>query len=229
MVAWMGAEPVVEAIGVWRRFGSGLAATDALRDVSCRIYPGDLIALIGPSGSGKSTLLHVLAGLDKPTRGTVRWPALGGENQLRPAKVSFIFQGPSLLAPLSVAENVRLPLVLAGATERQAAEIASRALETMHMADVRDKLPEEISGGQAQRVAVVRALVTGPALLLADEPTGQLDSATANEVVSALVDEVRTLGAAALVATHDPRVAQQFSLTWTIRAGRLNAGTSCSI
>ncbi|TMF99458.1 MAG: ATP-binding cassette domain-containing protein, partial [Chloroflexi bacterium] len=106
---------------------------------------------------------------------------------------------------------------------------ASRALETMHMADVRDKLPEEISGGQAQRVAVVRALVTGPALLLADEPTGQLDSATANEVVSALVDEVRTLGAAALVATHDPRVAQQFSLTWTIRAGRLNAGTSCSI
>ncbi|TMB67289.1 MAG: ATP-binding cassette domain-containing protein [Chloroflexi bacterium] len=228
MVAWMGPEPLVEAIGVWRHFRSGTEATDALRDVSCRIYPGELIALIGPSGSGKSTLLHLLAGLDRPSRGKVQWPALGGENQLRPTKIALVFQGPSLLAPLSVAENVRLPLFLAGATEQRANLLASRALERMHLADVHDKLPEEISGGQAQRAAIARALVTEPALLIADEPTGQLDSAAAEEVVSALVEDVRTLGASALVATHDWQVARHFSIAWKIRAGRLTASTRCS-
>jgi len=229
MVVWMGPEPLVEAIGVWRRFGSGGAATDALRNVSCSIYPGDLIALIGPSGSGKSTLLHVLAGLDKPTQGTVRWPALGGRNDLRPAKIGVVFQGSSLLAPLSIAENVRLPLCLAGMPDDEATALAEQALEHLHLAEFRDKFPDEISGGQAQRVAVVRALVTGPALLLADEPTGQLDSVTAEEVVSALIDDLRTLGAAALVATHDLRVAQHFNSNWRIEAGRLAASTPCSI
>jgi len=228
MVAWMGPEPLVEAIGVWRRFRSGASATDALRDVSCRIYPGDLIALTGPSGSGKSTLLHLLAGLDTPTRGNVNWPALGGRNDLRPRKIGVVFQGPSLLSPLSVAENVRLPLCLAGMRDDQATALAQQALEQLHLAELSDKLPDQISGGQAQRVAITRAIVLGPALLLADEPTGQLDSATAEEVVSALIDDLRTLGAAALVATHDSRLAKHFNTKWKIEAGRLAASTPCS-
>jgi len=225
----MTCEPLVEAVGVGKRFGSGLWATEAVQAASFSIFPGDLVALVGASGSGKSTLLNLIAGLDTPSSGEVRWPALGAREDLRPGKIAIVFQGPSLLTPLSVVENVRLPLLLNDLPEKEAALLADEALDRLHIAHLRDKLPEEISGGQSQRVAIARALASRPVLLLADEPTGQLDSATAQDVITTLLSAARELHAAALVATHDPHVARRFPATWQMDDGRLNAGAPCSI
>jgi ABC-type lipoprotein export system ATPase subunit len=212
---------VVRAAGVARTFGRGRAAVVAVHGASGEIRGGARVALTGPSGSGKSTLLHLLAGLDEPTVGTVTWPALGERHQLRPGPVAVVFQGPSLLPPLDVAENVALPLLLAGVPAAEAAEAAGRALERLGLEDLSAKLPEELSGGQAQRVAVARALAGRPRLILADEPTGQLDHATGAAVVDALLETAAALGAALVVATHDPRVADRLSTRWTMDDGRL--------
>jgi ABC-type lipoprotein export system ATPase subunit len=228
MVSSVRSEALVEAIGVSRRFGSGGSATDAVRDVTCLILPGDLIGLMGPSGSGKSTLLNLLAGIDEPSTGDIRWPALGVRELLRPDKVAVVFQGPSLLPPLSVVENVELPLLLQNRPVAETARLANGALDRLGVAELWDKLPEEISGGQAQRVAVARALATRPLLLLADEPTGQLDSATAEEVITTLVAALREIGAAAVVATHDPHVARRFDAIWQMAGGKLDCGVACS-
>jgi ABC-type lipoprotein export system ATPase subunit len=221
-------DPLAEAVDAHKRYGSGMSATHALRGVSCKVLPGQLIALVGPSGSGKSTLINLLAGLDTPTTGEVRWPALGPRENLRPAKIAIVFQGQSLLPPLSVAENVRLPMLLKGAPEDEATSLAEEALERLCVADLRNKLPEEISGGQAQRVAIARALAARPVLLLADEPTGQLDSATGAEVITMLLEAVGELGASAVVATHDPRVAERFEIRWEMDSGHLQTGVACS-
>jgi ABC-type lipoprotein export system ATPase subunit len=221
-------EPLVVAEGVCRRFGLGSTATEAVRRVSCAIQPGDRIALIGPSGSGKSTLLHLLGGLDCPTAGSLSWPGLGPREVLRPAKIADVFQGPSLLPPLSVVENVRLPLLLQGRSEREATMLAEAALARFGVAHLRNKLPEEISAGQAQRIAIARALASRPALLLGDEPTGQLDSISADEVITIVLNAVAELDAAAIVATHDPRVARRFSIVWEMDDGYLKTGVSCS-
>jgi len=220
------AEPLVVATGLSRRYGSGPAATVGLQDATCTIWPGDRIALTGPSGSGKSTLLHLIGGLDEPSTGTVTWPALGPRAGLRPGKIVDVFQGPSLLLPLSVLENIRLPLILQGQLDRDATEAAETALSVFGLGHLRDKLPEEISGGQAQRVAIARALAVRPALLLADEPTGQLDSATAVEVLGTLLDGVAKLGAAIVVSTHDPRVAERLETIWSMRDGLLDPSPS---
>jgi len=140
-------EPLVVAMGVSRRFGSGSTATEAVREASCAVYPRDRIALIGPSGSGKSTLLHLLGGIDLPSAGTVSWPALGPREGLRPGKIVDVFQGPSLLPPLSLIENVHFPLLLQGMAVRDAAVLAAAALARFGVAHLRDKLPEEISAG----------------------------------------------------------------------------------
>jgi putative ABC transport system ATP-binding protein/lipoprotein-releasing system ATP-binding protein len=196
-------------------------ATVALEPCDCEVLAGDRIGVVGPSGSGKSTLLHLLAGLDLPSHGEVVWPAIGPRNHLRPGPVAVVFQGPSLLPPLTVLENVTLPLVLAG-TDRATAELkAANALELLELTDVRDKLPEEISGGQAQRAAVARAVAGEPSLLIADEPTGQLDHASADEVIRALLATAHATGAAVLVATHDPAVADQLDRRWEMHSGRL--------
>jgi len=221
-------EPLAVATGISRRFGSGNAATEALRFASCQIYSGERIALIGPSGSGKSTLLHLLGGLDSPTSGVVSWPTLGQREDLRPSKIVDVFQGPSLLPPLSVVENVRLPLLLGGLRESEATSLAHEALTLFGVAHLRDKLPEEISGGQAQRVAIARAIAIRPALLLADEPTGQLDSITAHEVFSTLLATLAERGTAALIATHDPLLAARLDRTWRMIDGRLETGDTCS-
>lgn len=199
-----------------------------MRGVTCAVFPGDLIALVGPSGCGKSTLLNLLAGLDTPSSGEVSWPALGRREDLRPGKVAVVFQGLSLLPPLSVIENVRLPLLLKGLPEEEAAHLADEALERVHLTDIRDKLPEEISGGQSQLVAIARALASRPLLLFADEPTGQLDSITAEEVITTLLAAARELGAATVVATHDPHVARRFEAIWEMAGGRLTTGVTCS-
>jgi putative ABC transport system ATP-binding protein/lipoprotein-releasing system ATP-binding protein len=214
--------PLVRCDGAARTYGRGPTATVALEPVDREVVAGDRIAVMGPSGSGKSTLLHLMAGLDEPTLGTVTWPALGAPEALRPGPVAVIFQGPSLLPPLTVAENVALPLVLGGATEADARERAATALRRVGIFDVADKLPEEISGGQAQRAAVARALAGRPRLILADEPTGQLDHESGALVVDVLLESADHAGAALVVATHDPDVADRLATRWSMRNGRLD-------
>ena len=217
------ADPLVVCRGVSRTHGRGATATVALSATDCVVGPGERIALVGPSGSGKSTLLYLLAGLDDPTTGTIEWPAIGDRSALRPARVAMIFQGPSLLAPLTVIENVALPLILAGRGNREAVSLAGAALETLALAELADKLPEEISGGQAQRVAVARALAGEPSLILADEPTGQLDAANGAIVVDVLLQASVRSGAGLLVSTHDPVVADALPTRWEIHNGELAA------
>jgi ABC-type lipoprotein export system ATPase subunit len=220
---------------VARTFGTGAAAVVAVRRVSCEIRAGALLAVTGPSGSGKSTLLHLFAGLDEPTVGTVTWPAFGGHAALRPGPVGVVFQGPSLLAPLDVLENVALPLILAGASEEAGRVAAAAALAHLDLGSLATKLPEELSGGQAQRVAVARVLAGRPRLILADEPTGQLDHVAAAVVVAALLATARETGAALVVSTHDPRVAERFPEQWHMADGQLlrptlssRSGATCS-
>lgn len=219
-------EVLVRCEGVARTFGTGPAAVVAVHGVSWEVRSGQRVALTGPSGSGKSTLLHLLAGLDEPTVGTVGWPALGGRAALRPGPVAVVFQGPSLLAPLDVAENVALPALLSGATEEEANGAAAAALERLGLASLAAKLPEELSGGQAQRVAVARVLTGRPRLILADEPTGQLDHITAAMVIDALLDTAAQLGAALVVTTHDPLIANRLCQQWSMDDGGLRGPSS---
>jgi len=217
----MTAEPLVRCEHASRTYGDGATATVALQPVDVVVEPGARIAFMGPSGSGKSTLVHLMAGLDEPTSGTVSWPALGPRAALRPGPVAIVFQGPSLLPPLTVEENVALPLVLDGRRDADAHAAARNALALLDLTDVREKLPEEISGGQAQRAAVARALAGRPKLILADEPTGQLDRLNAAVVVDALLDAAGETGAALVVATHDPLVSERLTRVWDLRDGAL--------
>jgi ABC-type lipoprotein export system ATPase subunit len=213
-------EVLVEARGAARSFERGGKRIEALAPATCRVCAGDQIALVGPSGSGKSTVLHLLAGLDTPTAGEVRWPGLGERSALLPGRIGMVFQSPSLLASLNVVENVELPLVLAGA-EGDARAAAMAALDRLGLADLARKLPEELSGGQGQRVAMARAIVVGPRLLLADEPTGQLDQATGQELIGCLLEWLAGSRAALVLATHDPGVARRMDQVWRLERGRL--------
>jgi ABC-type lipoprotein export system ATPase subunit len=181
------------------------------------------VALTGPSGSGKTTLLHLLAGLETPTSGTIAWPGLDGSPAGRPGLVGMVFQGPSLLPPLDVTENVALPLLLAGCADSQARQRAVAALRDVGLDELADRLPEELSGGQAQRVAVARALAVRPRVILADEPTGQLDSVHAAQVTSLLLDAATRIGAALVLSTHDLTIAGQLPEHWQMADGRLVA------
>jgi putative ABC transport system ATP-binding protein/lipoprotein-releasing system ATP-binding protein len=215
------AEILVEATDVSRGFGENESRVIAVQHATCRVNRGDRIALVGPSGSGKSTLLQLLAGLDQPSSGTVRWPGLGEPENLRPAKISFVFQAESLLAPLSVLENIEVPCLLVGTNGDQARQEASRILGELELGALADKLPEEISGGQAQRAAVARALITRPALLFADEPTGQLDHPTARHLLELLDKRLEGLDTAVVIATHDAFVAGRMKTQWRIEHGVL--------
>jgi ABC-type lipoprotein export system ATPase subunit len=212
---------LVRCEGVARTFGSGAAAVVALHGATCDVLAGQRIALTGPSGSGKSTLLHLMAGLDDPTAGVLTWPALGERAALRPGPVAVVFQGPSLLPVLDVVENVALPLVLGGATDRHARAEAQYALDLLGVGGLAAKLPEELSGGQAQRVAVARALAGRPRLVLADEPTGQLDHVNGAAVVDALLAAAGEADAALVLCTHDPLVAEHLPDRWRMADGRL--------
>jgi ABC-type lipoprotein export system ATPase subunit len=218
-------EPLVRCEGAARSFGEGGSATVALQATDCEVFAGDRIALVGPSGSGKSTLLHLMAGLDDPTVGSVTWPAIGPRAALRPGPVALIFQGPSLLPPLTVLENTALPLILDGRPELESRERAAVALTRLGLVELSDKLPDEISGGQAQRAAAARVLARRPRLVLADEPTGQLDRASGAEVITALLAASEETGAALVVATHDPTVAERLSQRWEMHSGRLATAT----
>lgn len=193
----------------------------ALVSATCAIMPGDRIALVGPSGSGKSTLLHLLGGLDTPTSGILAWPALGARETLRPGKIGFVFQTQSLLAPMTVVENVEIPLLLGQVSAEKAHAAALDMLERIGLESLAEKLPEELSGGQAQRVAMARALVCGPKLILADEPTGQLDHPTAQHLFDVLLAALEGTDTALLVATHDMTVAERMHTVWRMQHGTL--------
>jgi putative ABC transport system ATP-binding protein/lipoprotein-releasing system ATP-binding protein len=215
------AEALVDVREAGRAYRLGASALVALRSATCRVASGERVALVGPSGSGKSTLLHLMGGLDSPTSGAISWPALGDRESLRPEKVAFVFQTPSLLAPLTVVENVELPLLLGNAGVKDARRAALDALDRIGLAHIADKLPEELSGGQTQRVAVARALAYRPALILADEPTGQLDHPTAEHLFDVLLASLEGTETALVVATHDMSVAARMRERWRMQHGVL--------
>ncbi|MFE2547618.1 ABC transporter ATP-binding protein [Streptomyces sp. NPDC059355] len=211
-----------------RTYGRGPAAVVAVHGTNCQVHAHDRIAVMGPSGSGKSTLLHLMAGLEQPTGGEVVWPwyADAADPQAwvraRAMAIGVVFQSPSLIATLDVAENTGLPLVLAGESADLARVRALAALDRVGVADLADRLPDDISGGQAQRVAVARVLALRPRLVLADEPTGRLDRTTGRHVVDVLLAAVDEIGAALVVSTHDPAVGERLRTHWTMRDGRLH-------
>ena len=212
---------LVRGKGLRREFGNGQNSVVAVAEATFEIREGDCIALVGPSGSGKTSLLHLIAGLDQPSAGVIEWPALGSAEDLRPGPVSIAFQGPSLLPPLTVSENLALPALLAGGAEADATAAAQVLIGEVGLSEVASKLPEEISGGQAQRAGVARALMGRPRLILADEPTGRLDTDTGSRVLSVLLDTAARLQAALVVSTHDEAVAGRLTSHWEMSDGRL--------
>jgi putative ABC transport system ATP-binding protein len=203
---------VVSANGVSRRFGEGETAVDALRDVSLDVARGQLTTVMGPSGSGKSTLMHILAGLDRPTSGTVaidgtEITTLGDTEltKLRRRHIGFIFQFFNLLPMLSAEENITLPLSIAG--EKPDREWLEQLLGSVGLKDRRSHRPSELSGGQQQRGAIARALVSKPTVVFADEPTGNLDSKTGGEILELMRDSVDSYGQTTMMVTHEARAA----------------------
>ena len=202
----------VAASGLTRRYGEGEAAVQALRGVDLQVAEQELVAVMGPSGSGKSTLMHLLAGLDKPTEGavTIAGTELGtlddtALTRLRREHIGFIFQFFNLLPMLDVDENVTLPLAIAG--ERPDRAWVETLIAAVGLAQRRRHRPGELSGGEQQRVAIARALITRPTVLLADEPTGNLDSKTGGEILELMRRSVDSYGQTLVMVTHDPRAA----------------------
>ena len=228
-------DAIVTATEVCRRYGEGEAAVDALDGVSVGFEGGRFSAIMGPSGSGKSTLLHVLAGLDRPTSGSVVLDGVelteldeGGLTRLRRDKLGFVFQFFNLLPVLTAEENVVLPLSIAGREPDR--EWLERLIRTVELGDRRTHRPAELSGGQQQRVAVARALVSKPAVVFADEPTGNLDSRSSEEVLRLLRQAVDEFGQTVVMVTHDPEAASYADRLVVLRDGRVahdaSAGTA---
>ncbi len=217
---------VVEANGISRRYGEGAAAVDALVEVSTGFERGRFTAIMGPSGSGKSTLMHILAGLDTPTAGTV---LLDGEEitglddgeltKLRREKLGFVFQFFNLLPVLTAEENLVLPLSIAGRKPDQA--WVDQLIQTVGLDERRTHRPAELSGGQQQRVAVARALVSKPAVVFADEPTGNLDSKASEDVLRLLRQAVDQFEQTVIMVTHDPAAAAHADRLITLRDGKI--------
>ena len=225
-VAEPSAGPVASATHLVRRYGEGDTAVDALRGVSLDVADGRLTAIMGPSGSGKSTLMHIMAGLDRPTGGSVVLDGVeitGLSDKkltlLRRAKIGFVFQFFNLLPMLTAEENVVLPLSIAG--EKPNREWLDELLGSFGIADRRSHRPAQLSGGQQQRVALARALVTRPKVIFADEPTGNLDSASSGEVLSLLRRSVDELSQTTVMVTHDPRAAAMADRILFLADGRI--------
>ena len=221
---------VVRGHEITKRFGEGAAAVDALRGVSVDFARGSFTAIMGPSGSGKSTLMHILAGLDRPTTGTVTIDGQeisglddGELTRLRRDKLGFVFQFFNLIPVLTAEENVLLPLSIAG--RRPDAEWVERLIERVGLGDRRTHRPAELSGGQQQRVAVARALVSRPAVVFADEPTGNLDSKASEEVLALLRTAVDEFGQTVVMVTHDPDAASYADHLVRIEDGRVASAT----
>ncbi|MCS3426853.1 ABC transporter ATP-binding protein [Leucobacter aridicollis] len=223
--------PVLSVSGIERSFGMDVA----LRGVDLDVAQGEILAIMGPSGSGKSTLLHILAGVLTPDAGTAIYrdpatsetaelSALGeaARAKLRLSEFGFIFQFGQLLPDLSAVDNVSLPLLLAGQPRKVALRQARRWLERLGLDAHAQKLPSELSGGQAQRVAIARALVTAPKVIFADEPTGALDSLSAEQVMLTLTELSRASGTTVVLVTHDARTAAYADREIVVRDGKLS-------
>jgi putative ABC transport system ATP-binding protein len=205
---------IIEVNQLSKIYGSGDTAVKALDGVSLSIAAGQLVAVMGPSGCGKSTLLHLIGGLDQPTSGSV---SIEGHDisrmkddeltKLRRQKMGFIFQFFNLIPVLNAAENAALPLILDGVPHAKAASAAGQWLERNKLADRATHRPDELSGGQQQRVAIARAMVSDPVIILADEPTGNLDTRSSDEIATSLRRLVSEFGRTVLMVTHDPRIA----------------------
>lgn len=214
-------ETLVVCTEASRAFGSGRSAVVAVRRTTAEVSGGARISIAGPSGSGKSTLLHLMAGLEVPTGGQVKWPSFSTNAAERAQDIGVVFQSPSLVPALDVAENTGLALVLAGVNELECRERVAEALELVGVSSLAGKLPEELSGGQAQRIAVARVLAQRPRLVLADEPTGQLDHATGQHLIDVLLAATAHIGAALVVTTHDRRILERLDTHWSMHEGRL--------
>jgi putative ABC transport system ATP-binding protein len=220
--------PAVETSALTKVYGEGETRVEALRGVDLIVRPGDFVSVMGPSGSGKSTLLHLIGGLDRPSGGVV---LVGGQDLaeldddaltlLRRRRIGFVFQFFNLLPVLTAKENVALPLLVDGMSEAEAGRRAAAALKTVGVGHRQEHRPGALSGGEQQRVAVARALVTEPVLILADEPTGNLDSAGGEQVLTLLRRLADEVGQTILMVTHDPRAAALSDRIISMRDGRV--------
>lgn len=218
-----GTAPLLDAQGLFKAFGP----TEALDGASMSVSAGEVVAVMGPSGSGKSTLLHCLAGIIRPDAGSVRYEGRelsamsdGARSALRRSEFGFVFQFGQLVPELSCVENVALPLRLNGTSRKEAEKAALTWMERLEVDDLRKKRPGEVSGGQGQRVAVARALVTNPRVLFADEPTGALDSLNGERVMGLLTEAARSTNAAVVLVTHEARVAAYSDREVVVRDGK---------
>tara|TARA_B100000378_G_scaffold209539_2_gene172602 strand:- start:1648 stop:3069 length:1422 start_codon:yes stop_codon:yes gene_type:complete len=212
---------LIEARHVSRIYHPGGDPVHAVEDASMDLHRGARIAVTGPSGSGKSTLLKMLAGIERPSSGGLSWFGAAKPDMLRPRRIGVVFQEPSLIASLTVRENVELPLQLASFLPARPHPGADDALRLLDLSDLADKLPDELSGGQMQRVAFARALVTNPEIILADEPTGQLDQPTGRAVMQAVLKALDQADAALLMTTHDAALAATMPTRFHMDHGRL--------
>ena len=226
----MGNEPIVQIRDLSKLYQQGEIQVTALDCVSLDIAMGEFLALMGPSGSGKSTLLHIIAGIDRPTSGSCHVQGIDvarlNESQLadwRNQNVGFVFQTFNLIPVLTAFENVELPLLLTRLNGRERRRQVETALNLVGLGDRQRHLPRQLSGGQEQRVAIARALVTDPALVVADEPTGNLDSHSAQEVLDILQSLSRTAGKTVIMVTHDPKAAAFGSRQIHLEKGELSA------
>ena len=211
---------------VWKIYDLGEVQVEALRGVSVEVVPGEFVAVMGASGSGKSTLLNLLGCLDRPTRGRYRLDGIDVSTfsasqraDIRNQKIGFIFQSFNLLPRTSIWENVEAPMLYAGVSRQERARRVEEALEVVGIPEKAQVMPNQLSGGQQQRVAVARALVNRPAILLADEPTGNLDSATSEEIMRFLVDLNQDKGITLIMVTHEASVAVHAKRTIQVRDG----------
>jgi putative ABC transport system ATP-binding protein len=226
----MAAKHIVSIRELTKVYQQGDIHVVALHNLSLDIAAGEFLALMGPSGSGKSTLLHIIAGIDRPTRGTCHVQGIDltqlNESQLadwRNQNVGFVFQTFNLIPVLTAFENVELPLLLTRLRGAERRRQVNTALELVGLADRARHLPRQLSGGQEQRVAIARAIVNDPALIVADEPTGNLDSHSAQEVLTILQSLNRQLGKTVIVVTHDPKAAAYGTRTIQLEKGELTA------
>jgi putative ABC transport system ATP-binding protein len=220
--------PALELVDVVKHYGSGDTEVRALTDVSLTVAPGELVAVMGPSGCGKSTLLHLAGGLEDPTAGQVRVAGLdvplmpaADRATLRRADVGYVFQRLNLVVSLTALENVMLPLELEGVGAREARKRAREALTTVGLTEQLDRFPDDFSGGQQQRIAVARAIVGHRRLILADEPTGALDTMTGDQVIELIAGLPARDGTAVVLVTHEPRYASWADRVVFLRDGRI--------
>lgn len=221
-------EILISGENILKSYTDGTAQVEVLKNVNLSIAQGDRVAIIGPSGSGKSTLMHLLGGLDKPTKGTVRinkinWQGINEKQrcQLRNQQLGFVYQFHHLLPEFSALENVAMPLLIAGRSTEEATHKSRDILERVGLKHRLEHKPAQLSGGERQRVAIARALVHQPACVLADEPTGNLDQTTAAKVLDLMLDLNKKLNTALVLVTHDTQIAQRMDRVLVLHEGSL--------